>query len=266
MPASSDCSSACWSDDGKPEYLPHLPRVWRMFERALRHEALQPLRTWVDRLLPPELRHGELHDRRHDPGRRPRGAHAPADRCDAQAADPRRRQADAGAHPGAAEGARRRQHRRQRPSLRRADRRSPERPRAGHRRGPPARHRRQREECPAAPGQRTFLRAERRQPVARRAAGADARTDGRAMGRRPHGRPASASSVAQGDRAPVEGSRRLLHRAARPAAPSRPGAALALCLRQRVALPSRLFRDSPNGPSPCCSSGIAPRPKAGCTA
>jgi aminoglycoside/choline kinase family phosphotransferase len=43
--------------DGKPEYLAHLPRVWRMFERALRHEALQPLRTWVDRLLPPELRH-----------------------------------------------------------------------------------------------------------------------------------------------------------------------------------------------------------------
>jgi N-acetylmuramate 1-kinase len=43
--------------DGKPEYLPHLPRVWRMFERALRHDALQPLRTWVDRLLPPELRH-----------------------------------------------------------------------------------------------------------------------------------------------------------------------------------------------------------------
>ena len=43
--------------DGKPEYLPHLPRVWRMFERALRHDALQPLRAWVDRLLPPELRH-----------------------------------------------------------------------------------------------------------------------------------------------------------------------------------------------------------------
>ncbi|SEP40013.1 hypothetical protein SAMN02990966_05731 [Rhodospirillales bacterium URHD0017] len=43
--------------DGKPEYLAHLPRVWRMFERALRHEALQPLRAWVDRLLPPELRH-----------------------------------------------------------------------------------------------------------------------------------------------------------------------------------------------------------------
>jgi aminoglycoside/choline kinase family phosphotransferase len=43
--------------DGKPEYLPHLPRVWRMFERALRHDALQPLRAWVDRLLPPNLRH-----------------------------------------------------------------------------------------------------------------------------------------------------------------------------------------------------------------
>lgn len=42
--------------DGKPDYLPHLPRVWRMFEQALRHDALQPLRTWVDRLLPPDLR------------------------------------------------------------------------------------------------------------------------------------------------------------------------------------------------------------------
>lgn len=42
--------------DGKPEYLPHLPRVWRLFERALQHEALEPLRAWVDRLLPPDLR------------------------------------------------------------------------------------------------------------------------------------------------------------------------------------------------------------------
>ncbi len=45
-----------WRRDGKPAYLPHLPRVWRMFERALRHEALEPLRIWVDRLLPPALR------------------------------------------------------------------------------------------------------------------------------------------------------------------------------------------------------------------
>ena len=42
--------------DGKPDYLPHLPRVWRLFERALRHDALAPLRQWVDRLLPPSLR------------------------------------------------------------------------------------------------------------------------------------------------------------------------------------------------------------------
>lgn len=42
--------------DGKPDYLPHLPRVWRMFERSLQHEALSPLRRWVDRLLPPPLR------------------------------------------------------------------------------------------------------------------------------------------------------------------------------------------------------------------
>jgi N-acetylmuramate 1-kinase len=42
--------------DGKPDYLPHLPRVWRMFERSLRHEALSPLRGWVDRLLPSPLR------------------------------------------------------------------------------------------------------------------------------------------------------------------------------------------------------------------
>jgi len=42
--------------DGKPEYLPHLPRVWRMFEAALRHRALEPLRLWVDHHLPPPLR------------------------------------------------------------------------------------------------------------------------------------------------------------------------------------------------------------------
>lgn len=48
-----------WKRDGKPIYLHHLPRVWRLFEQALRHEALQPMRAWVDRLLPPETRHLE---------------------------------------------------------------------------------------------------------------------------------------------------------------------------------------------------------------
>jgi aminoglycoside/choline kinase family phosphotransferase len=42
--------------DGKPEYLPHLPRVWRMFEQALRHPAVEPLRLWVDHHLPLPLR------------------------------------------------------------------------------------------------------------------------------------------------------------------------------------------------------------------
>ena len=45
-----------WRRDGKPDYLVHLPRVWRLFEGALKHEALAPLRIWVDRLLPPVLR------------------------------------------------------------------------------------------------------------------------------------------------------------------------------------------------------------------
>ena len=42
--------------DGKPDYLPHLPRVWRLFDRALDHEALAPLRDWVARHLPPSRR------------------------------------------------------------------------------------------------------------------------------------------------------------------------------------------------------------------
>jgi len=42
--------------DGKPEYLAHLPRVWRLFDRSLKHPALEPLRLWVDRHLPPPLR------------------------------------------------------------------------------------------------------------------------------------------------------------------------------------------------------------------
>jgi aminoglycoside/choline kinase family phosphotransferase len=42
--------------DGKPEYLRHLPRVWRLFESALAHPAVEPLRAWVDHHLPPPLR------------------------------------------------------------------------------------------------------------------------------------------------------------------------------------------------------------------
>jgi aminoglycoside/choline kinase family phosphotransferase len=42
--------------DGKPIYLPHLPRVWRLFERSLAHQALTPLRQWLDRHVPPARR------------------------------------------------------------------------------------------------------------------------------------------------------------------------------------------------------------------
>jgi aminoglycoside/choline kinase family phosphotransferase len=42
--------------DGRPHYVTWLPRVWRQFETALAHEALQPLRAWIDRHVPPPLR------------------------------------------------------------------------------------------------------------------------------------------------------------------------------------------------------------------
>lgn len=45
-----------WVRDGKPRYLVHLPRVWRLLEAAARHPALAPVRDWLDRNVPPELR------------------------------------------------------------------------------------------------------------------------------------------------------------------------------------------------------------------
>jgi aminoglycoside/choline kinase family phosphotransferase len=42
--------------DGKPHYLRHLPRLWRLMDRALQHEALAPLKQWFDRNVPPALR------------------------------------------------------------------------------------------------------------------------------------------------------------------------------------------------------------------
>ena len=35
--------------DGKPDYLPHLPRVWRHVRARAAAPALEPLRAWVDR-------------------------------------------------------------------------------------------------------------------------------------------------------------------------------------------------------------------------
>lgn len=42
--------------DGKPAYLVHLPRVWRLLERALRHPALADIARWLDHHLPAESR------------------------------------------------------------------------------------------------------------------------------------------------------------------------------------------------------------------
>jgi aminoglycoside/choline kinase family phosphotransferase len=38
--------------DGKPTYLVHIPRVWRLIAEDLRHPALQPLARWLDRHIP----------------------------------------------------------------------------------------------------------------------------------------------------------------------------------------------------------------------
>jgi aminoglycoside/choline kinase family phosphotransferase len=42
--------------DGKPVYLKHIPRVWRLLEGDLAHPALAALRAWFDRAVPPPLR------------------------------------------------------------------------------------------------------------------------------------------------------------------------------------------------------------------
>ncbi|PKU21506.1 aminoglycoside phosphotransferase family protein [Telmatospirillum siberiense] len=38
--------------DGKPIYLRHIPRLWRLLERALAHPRLADLKNWFDRYLP----------------------------------------------------------------------------------------------------------------------------------------------------------------------------------------------------------------------
>ena len=42
--------------DGKPVYLEHIPRVWRLLEAALTHPILAPMALWMDRHVPPSLR------------------------------------------------------------------------------------------------------------------------------------------------------------------------------------------------------------------
>jgi aminoglycoside/choline kinase family phosphotransferase len=41
-----------WKRDGKPQYLQHIPRVWRLIEHDLRHPALAPVADWLRRHIP----------------------------------------------------------------------------------------------------------------------------------------------------------------------------------------------------------------------
>jgi N-acetylmuramate 1-kinase len=45
-----------WRRDGKPQYLGHIPRVWRLLEGDLREPALGDLVRWFDLHLPPQRR------------------------------------------------------------------------------------------------------------------------------------------------------------------------------------------------------------------
>ena len=51
-----------WRRDGKPQYLGHIPRVWRLLEEDLREPALHRIAAWFDRHLPPAAR--RIPDRR----------------------------------------------------------------------------------------------------------------------------------------------------------------------------------------------------------
>jgi N-acetylmuramate 1-kinase len=45
-----------WKRDGKPGYLAHIPRLWRLLEADLRDPALGAIALWLDRHLPPPAR------------------------------------------------------------------------------------------------------------------------------------------------------------------------------------------------------------------
>lgn len=42
--------------DGKPVYLRHVPRVWRLLDAALSHPALDPVAEWMDEFVSHDLR------------------------------------------------------------------------------------------------------------------------------------------------------------------------------------------------------------------
>ncbi|MDV7337984.1 phosphotransferase [Terasakiella sp. A23] len=45
----------CMRDD-KPVYLEHIPRVWRLLERSLKHPILKDVKTWFDTHIPKDAR------------------------------------------------------------------------------------------------------------------------------------------------------------------------------------------------------------------
>ena len=45
-----------WQRDGKPRYLPMIPRVWAALERDLAHPALAPVAAWFDENVPADIR------------------------------------------------------------------------------------------------------------------------------------------------------------------------------------------------------------------
>ncbi|CAN0523902.1 unnamed protein product [Laminaria digitata] len=42
--------------DGKDDYLHHVPRLWRLLERAAANPSLAPLKAWLDTHIPAEMR------------------------------------------------------------------------------------------------------------------------------------------------------------------------------------------------------------------
>jgi aminoglycoside/choline kinase family phosphotransferase len=50
-----------WRRDGKPAYLPHIARVWRLIEEEVRRDpVLTPVADWLDRHLPANIRRAPL--------------------------------------------------------------------------------------------------------------------------------------------------------------------------------------------------------------
>lgn len=43
--------------DGKPIYLKHIDRVWRLLEQSLKHPAMADMRDWIDEHIPTDVRH-----------------------------------------------------------------------------------------------------------------------------------------------------------------------------------------------------------------